>query len=512
MNNELYRKLTSITLMTIMFAGGMTIAIPGETPVAVAQTGMLSVSATAAPGNSFGGAQIIQIVVDDPTRSETGTNISTPDVTIDDTPVTLVQADTGKWYGHVANFINVADDPDTLTPPTGATVAVTSPPMDDGTAINTIQRVSFDDDSDIDVVLGDETITLHYEQDLDDLVTVSTDRAGVPEGGHVHVTVSDFRLNLDPTGEDRWTVFADGSMAAYGNEAATEIAGDDNWVGFFGGLGGKFTVTADDDDVVDVTNVTNTNTNTDVEYVILAETGANTGVFESQNDNDSSNIVVTGVENDDFTIAYADSDVQVFIESFDTTLEMIASGTWDSGEPLTVRLTDENLNTNTLTDQDLGIGDSLPVLTMGTPITLKDLDSTTTYDADENATTAEVPRGTIKVDSNTRVGALAIPDTENSTAVAFTLELTEGQVDQINNGNSYIHYVGPAVEVAGLNDANDATTPVDILVSEVDKPSLTAVNITDAVNEDGSDVTEGASITLTYTNDGDNSDRQNCHI
>ena len=83
MNNELYRKLTSITLMTIMFAGGMTIAIPGETPVAIAQTGMLSVSATAAPGNSFGGPQVIQIEVDDPTRSETGTNISQPHVTVD---------------------------------------------------------------------------------------------------------------------------------------------------------------------------------------------------------------------------------------------------------------------------------------------------------------------------------------------------------------------------------------------------------------------------------------------
>ena len=57
-------------LMTIMFAGGMTIAIPGETPVAIAQTGMLSVSATAAPDNSFGGPQIIEIVVDDPSRSD----------------------------------------------------------------------------------------------------------------------------------------------------------------------------------------------------------------------------------------------------------------------------------------------------------------------------------------------------------------------------------------------------------------------------------------------------------
>ena len=76
-------------------------------------------------------------------------------------------------------------------------------------------------------------------------------------------------------------------------------------------------------------------------------------MFESQNADDESNIVVTGDENDDFTIAYADSDVQVFIEDFDSTLEVIADGTWDSGESLTVRLTNENLNTNTLTDQDM---------------------------------------------------------------------------------------------------------------------------------------------------------------
>ena len=101
MNNELYRKLTSITLMTIMFAGGMTIAIPGETPVAVAQTGMLSVSATAAPDNSFG-AQVIEIVVDDPSRSET-VGVSQPHVTADGDDVTMEQADTGKWYAYVAS-------------------------------------------------------------------------------------------------------------------------------------------------------------------------------------------------------------------------------------------------------------------------------------------------------------------------------------------------------------------------------------------------------------------------
>ena len=128
-------------LMTIMFAGGMTIAIPGETPVAIAQTGMLSVSATAAPGNSFGGSQIIQIIVDDPSRSDTSNGASKPDVTIDDTPVTLLQADTGKWYGHVAAVIDAIADNDILTPPTDATVIVTSPPMvDSATPINAIQH------------------------------------------------------------------------------------------------------------------------------------------------------------------------------------------------------------------------------------------------------------------------------------------------------------------------------------------------------------------------------------
>ena len=80
MKNDLYRKLTSITLMTIMFAGGMTIAIPGELPTAVAQTGTLSVSASAA--GVFGGPQVIEIVVDDPDRADTGD--PTPDVEINE--------------------------------------------------------------------------------------------------------------------------------------------------------------------------------------------------------------------------------------------------------------------------------------------------------------------------------------------------------------------------------------------------------------------------------------------
>ena len=45
MKNELGRKITSLTLMTIMFAGGMTFAIPEVMPEAYAQDKLMYVSA-----------------------------------------------------------------------------------------------------------------------------------------------------------------------------------------------------------------------------------------------------------------------------------------------------------------------------------------------------------------------------------------------------------------------------------------------------------------------------------
>ena len=280
-----------------------------------------------------------------------------------------------------------------------------------------------------------------------------------------------------------------------------------DWNDLFEGKGGEFAL---DDPMATISDIDVTGDGTgDItdNIVRFEETGANTGVFESQN-NDESNIVATGDENDDFTIAYADSDVQVFIENFDSTLEVIANGAWDSGESLTVRLTNENLNTNTLTDQDMAIGDeNLPVLMMGTPITLVDLESTGTYDDNNdgddgnNATaTPEVPRGTITVNSYTYVGALAIPDTANTDNVTFTLGLNEDQVNQINSGASYIQYMGPAVTIAGFDGGDMDLGPIAL-----DDVGLTAAGITDEVDADGGDVVTGATITLTYTNDVDNS-------
>ena len=71
MNNELGRKITSLTLMAIMVAGGMAIAAPGMVPAAHA-TGTLYVSAeNASYGNTFGGGQVVEIIVMDENIADT---------------------------------------------------------------------------------------------------------------------------------------------------------------------------------------------------------------------------------------------------------------------------------------------------------------------------------------------------------------------------------------------------------------------------------------------------------
>jgi len=75
MKNEIIRKITSLTLMTIMFAGGMTLAVPSFLPMeeilpaAYAENtsttvGMLTVSSTAVQAG-----QVVKVTVNDPSNA-----------------------------------------------------------------------------------------------------------------------------------------------------------------------------------------------------------------------------------------------------------------------------------------------------------------------------------------------------------------------------------------------------------------------------------------------------------
>ena len=87
MNNIKIRKITSLTIMTIMVAGGLTFAVPGMMPGAEAgHNQYLFVSAENDwTANTFGGAQVVEVVVRDPLNASTENGIpGAPKVEIND--------------------------------------------------------------------------------------------------------------------------------------------------------------------------------------------------------------------------------------------------------------------------------------------------------------------------------------------------------------------------------------------------------------------------------------------
>ena len=99
MNNEIGRKLTSLTLMTIMLAGGMVIAAPSMVPEAAA-AGQLYVSAeNALFDNHFGGVQVVEVIVIGH-ADETDEKQGEPMVKVNEIQLRMAQAVDGNWYGY----------------------------------------------------------------------------------------------------------------------------------------------------------------------------------------------------------------------------------------------------------------------------------------------------------------------------------------------------------------------------------------------------------------------------
>ena len=316
----------------------------------------------------------------------------------------------------------------------------------------------------------DETVTLRYEQDLDGLASVDVDRRGAPIGGQVHVTVSDFQLNLNPNEEDVWIMKADGTLTSLVIGAANGDPdnNDDNWLDtdttdeittpFFAGDTGVLDITDVKDGPDDTSAVVKLayEDNNDPDEVpnladgaiILTETGSNTGVFESQQD-DVSAITVIGVENDDFTIDYAGNDVQVFVEDFDSTLEMIADGTWVSGAPLTVRLSSENLDLNTLDENNMKITDeNIPTIVLGDgPITVEDLGLTPVRSGDG-----------LSVDETTLVVTL----TATTASTVFDVDLSASPYLALFQNTDMHHYVNYYPDPDGV-EVDDITTDAELV-------------------------------------------------
>ena len=102
MNKELGRKITSLTLMTIMLTWSAAMGFSSTfMPEAEAANEHLYVSAEAE--GSFTKAQVIEIVVSEGSIADLDTAYGMPDVSINGSSILMAQAVDGSWYAYVAD-------------------------------------------------------------------------------------------------------------------------------------------------------------------------------------------------------------------------------------------------------------------------------------------------------------------------------------------------------------------------------------------------------------------------
>src|SRR5690349_2979649 len=107
MYNETIRKITSLTLLTILVASSAAIALPTAMPAAHAATNAnLFVSAENSQFNNyFAGPQVIQVVVSDPDINRLDQAYGEPIVTVNGKKLRMAQATDGNWYAYFADSI-----------------------------------------------------------------------------------------------------------------------------------------------------------------------------------------------------------------------------------------------------------------------------------------------------------------------------------------------------------------------------------------------------------------------
>jgi hypothetical protein len=258
---------------------------------------------------------------------------------------------------------------------------------------------------DFDVVLEqagtDEVVTLeHNNSDLDDYASLTLDRSSATQGAVVMLFIVNQQLNIDPTDEDVviFKVANDGvastSSVSWTNGTINGdlVDGDNTSAYVAAGTGHGFSdngkLLINNDTASSGTNTlekiataddTITATTSGFTYLVFFEDADNTGTFSNVDDSDQANLQVTAdaKRGTTATFDYNDS-AQSFIVANDFgTIDMDESSVgdeWNSGETLVVTLVDQDLNKNTLNDEDMVLTNSfnstIPSLQIGTPITL----------------------------------------------------------------------------------------------------------------------------------------------
>ena len=405
MNNEIGRKITSLTLMTIMLAGGMTIGFPGFTPDAYAVNANLIVSAENT--GYVAGAQVVEILVIDDDLGDD----ALPVVTVNGDAVLMTEAADGNYYAYIADTSEAAavtseaataaiiyfgveveggindGSPNSYH---GTNDAVRSPISADPTQDNInwpiIQTYAFPSTIEIQYnkAGGTQITTLDFDDNAGGL---SLDRSIYPSGATIHVTIDDHRLNIDPTSDDVWT-FQVNSDTTYRNlvlgtdnaipstavNAASVCADCTLEVTFNRSSGGPAVLKIASTDII-----LPTDESSNIWFTVEEDGGPNTGIFTATDLNDASILTVAGNAPRDSAaiITYDGTDSGILIKHSEATIDIQSpDDVWTSGLAIPIAIVDGDVNKNSLADDDLAVSDPnsiIPTLVTGDPFTLGEI-------------------------------------------------------------------------------------------------------------------------------------------
>ena len=452
MKNEIGRKLTSLTIMAIMFAGGMAIGVPSFMPEAASDLsvteGLLTVSST-----TIQGAAVLEIVVNDPDNSSTTDDISALSADFGGTSYDLTQASNGKWYLYIVDASTASTMTTTSTgmefgvlctsglskaesttdlivsssidvyASARSTVAVTvatngdgscldidgnvgvqtsgttnradltamvlanSPSVSDpdGDGANLGQRahglnasgygswpyiISVDFTDDNEVAYGGDAINVVYGN-TDDETAISLTNQNPGARSEVHLTITDPALNIDPTTADKWLFdLSDNGGGASATTVEFATNGTTN-TAFSAAQLGTIGCVQNCALSSDIESMLTTGANT-VSAVVMTESGANTGVFESFDINGQAQFETRAdASADNKTVfSYGGNSIDMIITYNDASITMDSGGgDWAPATQATITITDSDANRIPTSAETLLVGDEtvvIPTIVMGT--------------------------------------------------------------------------------------------------------------------------------------------------
>ena len=257
-----------------------------------------------------------------------------------------------------------------------------------------------------------QQINLVYLDDADGYADLSLDRYDYPNNAQVHVTITDFQLNIDPTDEDSWTFGTNMT-----NPIAVYQAFDENGVLDADGIGDAADIHVTlsnlnfDDNGVLLLDLDANNIGTDVlnlkdndnqaiidddsgkyatsvggsfgpgtQPVTITETQNNSGIFTNFDESKKSNIIISSdaLRGTTGTIEYNDNAISILVRNYYGSVDIqVTDGQWNSGESALVTISDQDANLNSKLKESMDISDpnvpAIPSMKLGNPFTLNSL-------------------------------------------------------------------------------------------------------------------------------------------